>query len=503
MLLDKLEQESRNARRRQLRFAVALAGVALLVAVFVIGAVSARFDLASLFADPAEAETPAAAAPPASVPEPAPAAAPSSATLPPVTPSPGDDPDAEQARDAFKAALATFGDEVAPRVADPAFAAWSPVHQRDILAARDRAVAAFGEGAYAAALETLVQADAAARHQLAARDAAFDEAMLKARFAYEGDDPDMAGLQIADALRLKPESPDAQALAQRIVRLPELLAATRQAAVARVENDLAAEATHLAAALAIEPARAELADRLATVQAALREQRFAGHIVAGLDAVEARDLAGARRNLAAATAIFAGRDETKLLAGRAAELARALEIERLVAAAAAAERADDWPGAERHYADARKLAPDDAAIGRALAQARAVNALAGALGDYLGAPGRLSSEAVMVRARDLVAQANALADTSPSLAVQAGKLEALVAAYAVKVPVRVVSDGKTTIVVRGVGHVGETTGRTIELRPGRYTFEGTRPGFRSKLVSIDIPPGATDFVLEIVTDERI
>ncbi|MEP4886942.1 MAG: hypothetical protein ABJ215_11285, partial [Alphaproteobacteria bacterium] len=92
---------------------------------------------------------------------------------------------------------------------------------------------------------------------------------------------------------------------------------------------------------------------------------------------------------------------------------------------------------------------------------------------------------------------------SPRLAAQADSLAGVVAAYAVKMPVRIVSDGKTNITVRGVGIVGKITERTIELRPGRYTFEGVREGFQAVLVRVDIAPGQADLVLEIVPDERI
>ena len=79
----------------------------------------------------------------------------------------------------------------------------------------------------------------------------------------------------------------------------------------------------------------------------------------------------------------------------------------------------------------------------------------------------------------------------------------IVAAYDTKVAVRILSDGQTKISVRGVGQVGATLDRTIELRPGSYTFEGVRAGFRSKLMKVDIPPGTEEIVLEIYLDERI
>jgi hypothetical protein len=51
--------------------------------------------------------------------------------------------------------------------------------------------------------------------------------------------------------------------------------------------------------------------------------------------------------------------------------------------------------------------------------------------------------------------------------------------------------------------VGKTSERTIRLKPGEYTFEGARPGFRSKLVAVSIPLRSKTFIVEIMCDERI
>ena len=45
--------------------------------------------------------------------------------------------------------------------------------------------------------------------------------------------------------------------------------------------------------------------------------------------------------------------------------------------------------------------------------------------------------------------------------------------------------------------------KIIDLRPGKYTFEGARPGYRSKLVEVTIPPGTLLTVVEVICDEPI
>ena len=71
------------------------------------------------------------------------------------------------------------------------------------------------------------------------------------------------------------------------------------------------------------------------------------------------------------------------------------------------------------------------------------------------------------------------------------------------VNVNVISDGKTFVSVRGVGKVGETTGKTIQLKPGTYSFEGKREGYRSKLIEVSIPLNRSDVQVTVIADERI
>jgi hypothetical protein len=72
-----------------------------------------------------------------------------------------------------------------------------------------------------------------------------------------------------------------------------------------------------------------------------------------------------------------------------------------------------------------------------------------------------------------------------------------------KITVEVISDNQTHILVRGVGVVGQTSLKTIQLTPGNYTFEGKRKGYKSKLINVLIPYDKPTFSLSIHCDEPI
>jgi len=488
MLQEKLEQESRAAQRRRMQFVIGIA-----VSIVVIGLAYGGLVLLrpSNVADVTDVPRATTAETITKAPE---IVAPEIAV---------DDAANEAAREQFKTDLAAFQSALEPAVIHEDFARWDAAAQRRILDGKETAISLFSETSYVAAVDALAKARATAERALAAREQAFTQAFAAAGTAYGDDNYDAAALAISRALTIRPDSAPASALGQRIDALPALLETIEAAAVARVENNLEAERGHLEAALAIDPQRSELASRLTDVRRLLREARFAGHIVAGLKDVETRNVTSAQRNLDDAGAIYPDRPEIDVLAEKIAGLQIELMIARLTQTARAAARADDWVTAEQTYIQVRRLAPANRDITDGLALAQTINRLHARAARHLATPGRLASEAVAADAGSIVDAAAPLRDDSPRLATQADALAGLVAAYGVKVPVRIVSDGKTDITVRGVGIVGKITERTIELRPGQYTFEGIREGFQAVLMRVDIPPGQADLVLEIVPDERI
>ena len=517
MLLEKLEQESRASRRRRLIVAGGFAGAAVLLGLFLVAVVVVwpKVEGTAVTAEPVREDgSPVrvdARAPDDNVTRlsanPSPGTARDSEISGeisqgnPVSPQQFDDDTAS--RDQFKALFETFQKDIEPDISSTAFAGWDAATQQDVIAQKESAFAQFSRGQYSEALEGLEAATSQAQKSLDARDLAFDAALREARSAYDTDNYDQALPQITRARQLKPDSAEAEALEAEVARLPEILNAISKASVARVENDLEAEEKYLGEALALDADRSELALRRQEIQIERKERAYAGRVQSGLANVQSRRLSSARADLSAAREMFSDRSETRLLSRQVAALAEKMEFEKMMASAADARRADDWIAAEDFYARAGAIVPDDPQVNGGYQLAGEINQLQTEMAKVLDKPERLASESVAAHASALVSKARDIADLSPSLATRSEEVAELVKAYGTKVSIRILSDGITRISVRGVGQVGATTDRTIELRPGSYTFEGARAGFRSKLVQVDIPPGTEGLVLEIYPDERV
>ncbi|MCK5778790.1 MAG: hypothetical protein KAH11_08365 [Rhodospirillales bacterium] len=524
MLQQKLDEANRTAKWRRIQALGALAGAAIFVGLFVSGVI--KLDFSILGEDPVSGEiastapsstepaaTTIAAPEPSQVPSPeapptnigAPSVAPTQQPPQPAEMASSQEPavNTEELRQRFKTDLGTFEDSISPIVEAPGFKQWDPAGFNEIQSKKDAAISAFSTANYAPALAKIEAATTQATSLIAQRDTEFEAAIKAAAEHLETDDFEQGSIEIAKALRIMPSSQDAIDLKTKIDSLPEVLAAVEKAAIARTENNLELELEHLAAAMELDPDRPGVSERHAEVAGQLKEERFATLIERGLNSIERRDLEGAQASLKTARTIFPSKSELKLFATRIESLRKELAAERFIAEAVEASKKDDWVTAEKLFKDAGKVLPDnkDATDGALLAST--INGYDLELTRHLQAPDRLSSSNVSEIVTDLIANAEVYSAFSPSLAKQTAALKTLQAAYSSPVHITVLSDGETKVTVRGVGIVGNNKVKVIQLKPGKYKFEGARPGFQSKIIDLEVAPGAESLSVTVVCDERI
>jgi tetratricopeptide (TPR) repeat protein len=514
MLQDKLEQASQEAKRKRIKVAISLFATVTMLALLLLGVI--KIDL-TFFGPTQELNEQVSLTTGMATP-----AQPSKNTTSeahpnqrnqkivstrPINQNPSllsiDAPRISKLRDAFKRDLFEFEDGIEPLILSKGFANWNFERQQQILTKKGEAVSSFSLGDYEQALIKLEEADQNSRAQIIKLNADFMENILKARSLYDVDDYNAASLNISNALRLKPLSVEAQELKEKIFRLPIVLENIQKATVARTENNLELEVKYLKEAIDTDPSRNELSDRLGVVEEEILELHFSQLINSGLVSVDQKDLVAAQRHLKNATSIFKERSEVELLSRKVKALAFDLEVEKLVKEARSKSESDNWSMTETLYQKAVKIQPNRKDVVDGYALAGKINALSRKLSYHLQSPYRLSSVNVAENARILVAEAATVSAKSRLLADQTTKLLELLKAYSTKVSIKIISDGVTNISVRGVGKVGLTNEKTIDLRPGKYTFEGKRIGYRSKLIQVEVPPNSGNLVVEIFTDERI
>ena len=135
--------------------------------------------------------------------------------------------------------------------------------------------------------------------------------------------------------------------------------------------------------------------------------------------------------------------------------------------------------------------------------AKEILRLQSVLNQYEKSPYRLTDNGVLNEAKKILEHASHFSKQSSILRKKIKQLSELIATFNQLISVMVTSDNMTDIQVRGIGKLGSIYNKIIKLKPGYYTFEGTRNGFKSKLLQVLIPYNKNNYSVRIICDEPI
>lgn len=229
---------------------------------------------------------------------------------------------------------------------------------------------------------------------------------------------------------------------------------------------------------------------------------FARAMSDGLNALEAGELAAARAFFEEAQHLRPGAPQAAdgLLRVDAAEKMAAITRHR--ESAREMEKAEKWREAARQYTAVVALDPtiQFAQIGQRRAEQRAD--LSERIAFHLAHPERLSADAVLAEATDLLAEASQIEPAGPRHQEQLRQLAALLQVASQPIPVVLESDNRTDVTIYKVGHLGRFTHHEMRLRPGTYTVVGIRPGYRDVRRQLRVVAGKETIPLVVRCEER-
>jgi len=108
---------------------------------------------------------------------------------------------------------------------------------------------------------------------------------------------------------------------------------------------------------------------------------------------------------------------------------------------------------------------------------------------HLAHPDRLSTDKVFEEALELLVQASEIEPAGPRHRQRVEALDRLLDAAGALVPVVLLSDLETEVVIYKVGRFGSFERRDLTLRPGTYTVVGSRRGYRDVRLSLVVRAG--------------
>ncbi len=274
--------------------------------------------------------------------------------------------------------------------------------------------------------------------------------------------------------------------------------------VARAENDAEKEYALLKTLMQQGVTEPELRRRYQQLGQAFAEKRFSHLMSEAGRALDRADTATANKLLRQAAREQSDRSELAILETRIRTLEREQRLAHALRQARQAMRNDAWAQARSALQQAQKEKPDATEIQHQLKLAEQLLALSAQLDQLLARPYALADAQASKQLPPLLQQAETLRTHSPGIGLKAERLARLQQQMNRERPVRIRSDGKTWITVRGIGKVGLTEDRHIHLKPGRYRLEGKREGYRNKLVELLVPyDGDAETQVEVRCDEPL
>ena len=403
----------------------------------------------------------------------------------------------------FQSEASIFENEFDAEISSAGFSAWNKILQRELLETKRISMNLYSQGRYIEAYQEIVAMNEIAGNELLSKLDAISKLYKSAEIAYQNDDHDLSLGLIEQALRFDPGSVASKKLKNKISQLPGIVGNLRDAQTARVENNSQKELFYLEKAYSLDPTRNAVHRRMEILRVGIMEENFASSVSMAMASVEQKELSKARRKFEEAKNIFAHRPELRVVEIAIRTLELEFQLTELLSLGQAASNNDEWEKAEGYFLKAALIAPNNKRVVEGVKTSqRVINAIEVA-GKYIASPHRLSSDNVAKSAQDFLWEEAEAAKFSGLLSTKMAKLEELVVSYEIEVSVRLVSDELTFISIRGLGTVGKISEQVIQLRPGKYTLEGSREGFRSKLFKFEIKPGSKLFSIEMYCDERI
>ena len=284
------------------------------------------------------------------------------------------------------------------------------------------------------------------------------------------------------------------ALEDRLIALPEVIAALESATQAELAGNLDTAVEAASTATRADPAHERARTRLVELQAAQRRQQFTQAMTMGYGALASQRFDAAETQFRQAAALYPGAPEPDAALIEVDQARTQKTLMDLQAQGTQAETEERWADAVALYDQALEI---DALLlfaneGRARSAPRAE--LDDRLGKIPAERDRLVDARIMGLAQGTLAEAEAIADSGPRLRAQISAARETLAYASTPVSVTIQSDGLTDITLLRVKRLGTLSNQSLALRPGRYTAIGMRNGYRDVRVQFEVRPDQANAV---------
>jgi len=125
------------------------------------------------------------------------------------------------------------------------------------------------------------------------------------------------------------------------------------------------------------------------------------------------------------------------------------------------------------------------------------------LKNIINQPQRLTNRGVYVQAINTLKDAKQIKQPEPRLNQQIANISSILQQLTIPIALYITSDNQTKITLHRVGELGNFTNKELQLKPGEYTFLGSREGYRDVRHQVTIMPNSSQHTIEISCIEKV
>ena len=290
---------------------------------------------------------------------------------------------------------------------------------------------------------------------------------------------------IKNALKLKPNAPEAKKLRTKIKVLPEKIQILENLETARSENNKKKELIFMQKLSQIEK-NPKLDDEIKNLSLKISESEFAKKINKAEKFFKDGNIKDAENFLIEAKKILPNRPEINLFEDKLDKLKEEKIKKDLLSNFNIASSNDDWETSLLNLKKIENIENKDAFIREKIRMTEEILSLKKNLKSHSKNLHRLTNQKFKNAVLSDLKSSEKYLDVSPSLLKNYLEVSDVIKKSETKINVKIFSDNETFIEIRGIGKVGKVEEKIIQLPPGKYYFIGKKKGFRDIFLDINL-----------------
>ena len=302
---------------------------------------------------------------------------------------------------------------------------------------------------------------------------------------------------------IEPGNEAANSARQRLEQLPHVLELLSTANANFATGEFQAALDAFQSALKLDPQYQAAIAGSDNAKIKIKENKFQTALNQGYNFLQQSNYSSATKAFGRALAIDPGSSVAADAQLQAQTELNETQVNHLLAAAGDHELQERWQQALEAYEQSLDIDSSviAATVGKIRSQTRAN--LDTNLSAMIAAPLRLSTPGVHRQARQLLADAKQINSGGQQLEKQIKTLGELLLFADTPLPITLISDNNTAVTLLRVDKLGLFSEKTISLKPGKYTAEGVRRGYRDVRVNFIVDGNNTGAPIRIVCKEAI